>query len=970
MISNNRMTQPALWRLGISGDIPIVLLRITQPDQVKIVNELLAAHHYLRVRGMIFDLVILNEYPGGYLQNLQEELEYQMRSSFSGYLIDKNGGVFLRNLSQVSQQEVDLLKTVAKVMLSGSRGALSAQLKPDEFTNLKHSISEFNHQGKSRGLIKKEIKDCEFYNGVGGFVSNGDSYRIFIENNNFPPMPWSNVIANPDFGTLVTESGGGYTWSENSRENRMTAWNNDPIIDPPSEVLYIREIDSSKFWSLTPRPVISDALFIVEHSRAYSSFHTEIESVESKLTIEISGEKKIKFWNIELKNHSSKSKNLELFLYLEWVLGVSRHDSNRYTCCNYDAKSKLLYAYNYYNSDFSGRIVGIGSDHKIKGFTTERVDFLGRNGSSARPYVFMSQDAISGVPISLNKKLSVGNDSCGVLRVNIKLQPGEKQNIRFYLLEAATLEELGNLAADMEDDSRDSVKEKSLRQYYDNVHKSIQVKTPDKSFDILINSWLLYQTLACRIYARTGFYQSGGAYGFRDQLQDVLALVYSKPDLARRQIILHASRQFPEGDVQHWWHPPSGKGVRTKISDDYLWLPYVTAKYLEQTGDFSILNEQTGFVSGPLLAEYEHEIYIVPQKSDQISDIYTHCKLAIERGMKFGSHGLPLMGAGDWNDGMNEVGFEGKGESVWLAWFYIEVLNLFSFVAENRNESEISNKYRNLAKQLSLAVDKHAWDGKWYRRAYFDDGTPLGSHINDECQIDSISQSWGIISGAADPAKAKIAMENVMKILVRDQDKIICLLHPAFNNGSLEPGYIKGYLPGIRENGGQYTHAAAWTVIATAMTGKGTEAANLFSMINPINYTKDINGVNKFKGEPYVLCGDVYAVEPHVGRAGWSWYTGSAGWMYKAGIEYILGLKIYSDYFTLKPCIPASWSEYGIELNMRDARYSIKIENPDNLESGLAQIWVDGENIIDGKVKWEKYSGRLQVDVKAVLKPS
>lgn len=967
LISQNKLAQPALWSFGISGDLPILLLRINKPNQIKIVSEFLSAHSYLRARGIVFDLVITNECSGDDLPKLQEELGLIVQESCPSDLINKNGGVFLCPTSQMTQEQLELFQVVARAIFSGSKGSLISQLKFDDFEKLRYQSRNRPVKPKSHQRTKFNHKESEFFNGIGGFIDNGDTYRLYLENGKFPPLPWSNVIANPHFGTIMTESGAGFTWSDNSRENRLSTWSNDPINDPLSEALYVRDVSTSKYWSLTPRPVFAEADFIVDHGYAESTFQTEIEGVQSKLVVSITEKDKFKIWQIDFKNQDKEPKELELFLYVEWVLGISRDDTARFIFSAFDTNAKVLYAQNYYNVDFPGRLVALGSSVDIESFTTQRVDFLGRNGNLAEPFTFLAKNIKPGVSVNLNNKVSSGSDSCGVIKVNLKLAPNESKTVKFFMTESPSLEELKASCIKLFNDKNLSVGINTLHDFYKEINSTIKVKTPDRSFDVLLNSWLLYQTLACRLYARSGFYQSSGGIGFRDQLQDVMALVYSKPDLTRTQILLHASRQFPEGDVQHWWHPPSGKGVRTKISDDYLFLPYVTYIYLTVTGDYSILDEKVHFLSGPLLEEGQHENYMIPQTTDHTASLYEHCILALEKGNCLGVHGLPLMGTGDWNDGMNEVGIEGKGESVWLAWFYIEVLNQFTKITESRNDNERTDKYKELAKRITQSIEENAWDGDWYRRAYFDDGTPLGSAMNDECKIDSLSQSWGVISGVGDNNRLAKAMHQVVEQLVKKRDKVVCLLQPAFNEGSLQPGYIKGYLPGIRENGGQYTHAASWTVIAEALLGNGTLAAELFGMINPINHTKNSAGVKKYKGEPYVLCGDVYSVSPHGGRAGWSWYTGAAGWMYKAGIEYILGLKILSDHFTLKPCIPSYWKEYSIELNMKDIKYKINVDNSVGVESGDIDVFVDGKKIEDGKIRYENYKGHLSVDVKIII---
>ena len=620
---------------------------------------------------------------------------------------------------------------------------------------------------------------------------------------------------------------------------------------------------------------------------------------------------------------------------------------------------------NNYNNEFAGRVVSIGPNLKVSSYTTSRSDFIGRHRGVGQPRQFETANVapfsslLSGpaASLELSRKLGAGFDSCGVLKVEVNLAPRQEREVLFYMNETASIEEA----------RRETVRHRSLKtralelekvdNQWKSTHSVLQIRTPDRAFDILMNGWLLYQTLSCRLYGRSGFYQSGGAIGFRDQLQDSLALLYSRSDLTRAQIIVHAARQFIEGDVQHWWHPPSGRGVRTRISDDYLWLPYVVARYLEFTADTSILDDLVAFIEGSKLEERQMEAYLLPHVSQRSASIYEHCTLALDRALVFGKHGLPLMGAGDWNDGMNEVGSEGKGESVWLAWFLSHTLSKFAHVAKQRNDTTHASLYEEKASELVKAIDRHAWDGDWYRRAYFDDGTPIGSAANDECKIDSISQSWSVIAGGGDEQRQVAAMDAARRELVHVDEKIICLLTPPFDKGTAEPGYIKGYLPGTRENGGQYTHAAAWIVMATAQQGKGKQAFELFSLINPINHTLNKADVQKYKGEPYAVCGDVYSVSPHIGRAGWSWYTGSAAWLYQVGIEHLLGLKIRADQFTIDPVIPPTWSNFSISYLFKNVRYVIDVQNPNGVERGVVSITIDGETSADSRVKFVNSTG-------------
>jgi cellobiose phosphorylase len=649
-------------------------------------------------------------------------------------------------------------------------------------------------------------------------------------------------------------------------------------------------------------------------------------------------------------------------------MGISPEEANRYVCSEYDPGAQVLYAVNRYNNEFANKIIYLGSNLSIISYTTDKVEFIGRDGSPALPRCFeMAAPARAGggrTPrrnlVQLAQRVGAGFSSCGVIKVHINLEPGEERSALFFLGECDSPEALRTTAPQYRQTEGFNRDREQSQQWWNTTLSAIEVRTPDRSFDILVNGWLLYQNVACRLYARTGFYQSGGAFGFRDQLQDVLALLAIRPEMVRSQILLHAARQFVEGDVQHWWHPPTGRGVRTKISDDLVWLPYVVARYISDTGDTAILDEEINYLESPPLGEAD-ESYLIPSVSGERGTLFDHCMRALDRAYRLGERGLPLMGAGDWNDGMNEVGTKGRGESVWLGWFLAHTNTLFAKETEDRAE-EYAAELRLRARRLVEAIEQSSWDGAWYRRAYFDDGTALGSSANDECQIDSLSQSWSVIVGTGDSERAKKALRSVDARLVDSSARIIKLLSPPFFEGSAEPGFIKGYLRGIRENGGQYTHAATWVVIAHAMLGHGSRAFELFQMLNPITHSMGTEGANRYQGEPYVLCGDVYGVAPHEGRAGWSWYTGSAGWLYQAAVHHILGISLKRGVLSVNPSIPAQWREWSVTLS-RPRPVTITFYNPDGVESGVKEIRVNGDVISERAIKLETYSGEIAIQV-------
>ncbi|MBX7143531.1 MAG: hypothetical protein K1X79_03695 [Oligoflexia bacterium] len=958
-LQRNTLGQSGLWRFGISGDLPIVLLRVSDPEQVSVAQELVLAHEFLRLRGVAFDLVILDEYPGGYLRNFHEELEFILRAGGNSAFVEQRGGLFLRSISQLSDEEVILLESVARVLLHGSHGSLSDQLqfkdvepprrrrKPIRLERAKPAARMIEHSGKR-----------DFENDFGGFIDGGHIYEMTISGDKLPPLPWSNVIANKYFGCLVTESGGGYTWSQNSREYKLTPWSNDPVVDARGEVLYIRDAASGHVWCPTPLPVRNEDSYLVSHGFGWSSFLTNAQEIESELTISCSPTRNVKWWHLRLKNSGNSQRKLELYLYVEWVLGVAREQSYRYLVPGMDERSNTLYVRNPWANEFAGRIAAIGCNLDLAGYATSRHEFIGRHHGLAAPEAINNK---SGT-VKLSNKCAVGLDSCGVLSVNVTLKPSEEREILFFMAEEATLDELRVTATSARSFSEYHKQHEQAVDFWKKYTQTVQVKTPDQSFNTLMNGWLTYQTLSCRIFARSAFYQSGGAYGFRDQLQDSLALLSVDPDLTRNQILLHASRQFIEGDVQHWWHPPSGRGTRTKFSDDYLWLPYATARYLEATGDWSLLDAEAPFVEAPLLEEHQHETYMHPKESMQRASIYEHCLRAIARSFPVGAHGLPLMGVGDWNDGMNEIGIGGKGESVWVAWFLIDVLRRFIPVCQKRGDSENAQKYSMKIEALTAAAELSAWDGNWYKRAFFDDGTPLGSSANQDCKIDSLSQSWSVIAGTAQKERQLQAMAAADKQLVDANARIIKLLTPSFDKGAEQPGYIKGYLPGLRENGGQYTHAAAWFIMATAMLGQSDRAFELFKLINPIDICAQDAGLKRYRGEPYVVAGDVYSNPAQLGHVGWSWYTGSSGWLYQVGLHTLLGLQLRENSFTLDPHIPSSWREYWVKFTRGRATFNIRVLNPNGVTQGLKSITVNGAAAPANVVALDGYYGEVAVE--------
>ncbi len=914
-ILKNKKGQPELWRYAISGDLPIILVQIAEAENIGLVKQMIQAHLYWRLKGLSVDLVIWNEDHGVYRQELHQQIQNLIAPEMGMELKEKPGGIFIRSADQITNEDRILFEAVAHIIIADKFGTLEEQMNRRAKT--KTTIPYFSPT-KFYPSVYTEVEprtDLQFTNGLGGFTADGKEYVITTTPQNRTPVPWINVLANPHFGTIISESGQSYTWVDNAHEIRLTPWNNDPISDLKGEAFYLKDEESGKFWSPSPLPCRGNSPYISRHGFGYSVFEHSEDGIYSEMTVFTDIEAPVKFIVIKLTNQSGRPRKLTATGYVEWVLGDLRAKYLKHTVTELHEATGAILASNAYSSEFTNRVAFFDADGTNKAITTDRTEFLGRNGAVNNP------DGLNRARLS--GKTGAGLDPCGVIQVAFELDEGEEREIIFRLGAGKTMEHALEIIKANEgvDTAYNALQQ--VHKYWEKALGVIKVYTPDTALNMLTNGWLNYQTLASRIWARSGFYQSGGAFGFRDQLQDTLSLMHAQPSLVKSQILLCASRQFKEGDVQHWWHPPTGRGVRTTCSDDYLWLPFVTAAYIKSTGDKDILNEQIYFLEGRLLNDGEDSYYDMPLQSNTFADLYQHCVTAIEHALKFGAHGLPFMGSGDWNDGMDKVGNEGKGESVWLAFFLYNVLKAFEDVAKLNNDEAFAEKCRDEAEKLKINVRQEAWDGEWYRRAYFDDGTPLGSHENDECKIDSIAQSWSVLSKAGDEDRTKTAMESAEKYLVRKDAGIIQLFDPPFDKSTLNPGYIKGYVPGVRENGGQYTHAAIWFVMAFAAMGDKKKTWELLQMINPLNRGNTAEKIAVYKSEPYVIAADVYAEKSHKGRGGWTWYTGSAGWMYQLITDYFIGLKKEGHTLRFEPCIPEDWESFDIKYRFENTEYSI-----------------------------------------------
>ena len=941
--------QSRLWRFGISGDRPILLVNVEEAEHAEFVREMLLAHQYWEHHGLTVDLVILNTHPGSYLDLLQEILEQIVREA-PHLLGEARNSVFLLRAAQFPPEDRWLLEASASTVIEARRGWLTilpssgksgerygeknvhdpasgnSIANGEASTHRIEAVSrlDFGFDAASSGertspppQRSSHALQLEFWNGFGGFAAEGREYHIQLRSSVPTPAPWSNVIANPRFGCLVTETGGGYTWAENSRQNKLTGWSNDPVTDLPSEILYFRDDEANETWlPLATRPQPTEEAW-AHHGQGYSRFVRSDRRLDQEVLISIAPDDPVKFVVVKIHNRGRTERQLSVTYYADFVLGVNREQTGMHLMTELDASSGALLIRNSYHPTCPNQVVFLQAIGPRRSCSGDRAGFLGRNGDLRNPPGLKGQ--------MLTGTTGVGLDPCGAVQTRLVVKSGETAEIAFVLGCGADLAESQRLLNTHDSvASIQAVIERTIASW-NGMLETIQVKTPNRALDILVNRWLLYQVISCRMWGRSAFYQSGGAYGFRDQLQDAMSLVLCRPDLTREQLLRAAAHQFEEGDVQHWWHPPLGEGTRTRFSDDLLWLPCVVAQYVHATGDRRVLEELVPYLHSAPLAPDEQERYEQPQVSSEVGSLYEHCIRALERGFRLGEHGLPLMGCGDWNDGMNHVGIEGRGESVWVGWFLLKLIDDFVPLMESNGDMDRAVQYRERAMQLRNSMERHAWDGEWYRRAFFDNGTPLGSRENDECQIDSIVQSWAVLANA-DSERTDRALAEAFKRLVSVDERLVTLFAPPFDRTLLDPGYVKGYLPGVRENGGQYTHAVLWLIQALAIKGDGERAMTIFDYINPILHARNPDEVLKYRVEPYVIAADVYSVSPHAGRGGWTWYTGSAAWAYRTALESILGVTVSGSQLRIAPCVPADWEQFSISIRRGSTKWHFSIE--------------------------------------------
>jgi cellobiose phosphorylase len=936
IIVKNRRRQSGLWGYSISGDLPIVLLQIEDQANINLVRQLVQAHAYWRLKGLAVDMVIWNEDHAGYRQLLQEQIMGLIAAGVEANLTDRPGGIFVRQADQISKEDRVLFQAVARAIIIDTRGTLAEQINrrvPVEVT-VPALTPTRTHRPNPPAVAALPRQDLMFFNGLGGFTPDGREYVISTARGQLTPAPWVNVLANPHFGTVVSENGLAYTWSENAHEFRLTPWHNDPVSDSSGEAFYIRDEERGHFWSPMPLPSRGATPYVTRHGFGYSVFeHTE-RGINTEVWVYVALEAPVKFTVLKVRNQSGRSRLLSATGYAEWVLGDLRPNSVMHVVTEVDPQSGAIFARNPYSAEFSNRIAFFNVDDGTRTVSGDRTEFIGRNGTLRKPAA-MTRSRLSG-------KVGPALDPCGAMQVAFELADGEEREIVFTLGAGQDANDAGNLIHRFWGSAAARIALEAVWQHWNHTLGAVQVETPDPSMNILANGWLLYQTLACRLWGRSGYYQSGGAIGFRDQLQDVMALIHAEPHLMRDHLLLCASRQFLEGDVQHWWHPTSGRGVRTHCSDDFLWLPLATCRYILSTGDTGVLDEPIHFIEGRQVNTDEDSYYDLPGRSAQAATLYDHCVLAITRGIdRTGEHGLPLIGSGDWNDGMNMVGKNGKGESVWLAFFLFNVLIQFAKIAGLYDDQPFAERCRQEAGTLRRNIEQYGWDGEWYLRAYFDDGSLLGSASNTECRIDSIAQSWSVLSGAGDTERSRMAMDAVEKHLVRWDHGLVQLLDPPFDKSNLDPGYIKGYVPGVRENGGQYTHGAIWVAMAFAALGDRQRAWRLLTIINPVNHGRSTEEIETYKVEPYVVAADVYAVSPHTGRGGWTWYTGSAAWMYRLIVESLLGLRLEAGRLYFEPCFPPDWEMFKVHYRYLKTTYHITVQQTPSAGSETS-VAVDG----------------------------
>ena len=961
--------QSDLWRYGISGDLPIILVKMKNANDVQSLKEVLKAYEYFRTKNVETEIVIMDEEKYSYENYVREEIDSTILNQHMGYLKNTKGGIFILNEEEMDKKDITFLEFISVITIDCAKGNLENNLKEIEETYLENykeiseeeNINQFVEENAEDIDILKDTEKLKYYNEYGAFSEDGKEYWICVNKEKRLPTVWSHIMANEKFGTIVTENMGGYIWYKNSRLNRLTSWNNNPSFDIPSEIIYVKDMDTKECWSLGLNPMPDNRNYNVVYGFGYCKYIHSHLGIEQELEMFVPREDSCKIGILKLSNKTPNRKHLKLYYYIKPVIGEDEFKTSGNISTKFDRNSNVLTACNLYASEIDNTKLYMSSSEKIKSYTGDKKFFLGKNGLS-------NPDGIK--KLRLNNSNAIGRDACIVLEIEVEIESFSNKEISFVLGAEETIIDCKNIAYKYSKLQNCKQELERVKNYWKELLGKLQIYTPLESTNILLNGWCIYQTLESRLLGRSGYYQSGGAFGFRDQLQDTIALKYISPEFLKQQIIKHSKHQFEEGDVEHWWHEETGRGIRTRFSDDLLWLPYLVLQYIHFTGDESILDIETPYLKGVILEEGADERYDQYPQSEKQESIYLHCIRAIEKSFNFGENGLPKIGSGDWNDGFSTVGNKGKGESVWLGFFLYKILDEFipiCEIIEKRNRETIDGesrieRYKEIKIQLKKALNTNGWDGRWYKRAFMDDGNVLGSMENDECRIDSIAQSWSIISKAGDNDKKYISMESLENHLVDKENGIIKLLDPPFEKGHLEPGYIKAYLPGVRENGGQYTHGSCWAIIAEALLGFGDKALEFYRMINPIEHARTKDASSKYKVEPYAIAADIYGAGNLAGKGGWTWYTGSSSWYYTAGIEYILGLKIKNGYLTIEPCIPKDWKEYLMRYKWKESIYNIKVINKHQKNTGVEKVLLNGEDV-DNRIKLDGSNKVYNIEV-------
>ncbi len=963
--------QSDLWKYGISGDLPIILVKMKNANDVQGLKEVLKAYEYFRTKNVETEIVIMDEEKYSYENYVREEIDSTILNQHMGYLKNIKGGIFILNEEEMDKQDITFLEFISVITIDCAKGNLENNLKEIEETYLENykeiseeeNMNQFVEENTEDINILKDTEKLKYYNEYGAFSEDGKEYWMCVNKEKRLPTVWSHIMANEKFGTIVTENMGGYSWYKNSRLNRLTSWNNNPSFDIPSEIIYVKDMDTKESWSLGLNPMPDDRNYNVVYGFGYCKYIHSRLGIVQELEMFVPREDSCKVGILKLSNKTPNRRHLKLYYYIKPVIGEDEIKTSGNISIRFDRNSNTVIACNLYASEIDNTKLYMSSSEKIKSYTGDKKFFLGKNGLS-------NPDGIK--KLKLNNSNAIGRDACIVLEIEVDIESFSNKEISFVLGAEETMIDCKNIAYKYSKIQNCRQELEYVKNDWKDLLGKLQVYTPLESTNILLNGWCIYQTLESRLLGRSGYYQSGGAFGFRDQLQDTIALKYISPEFLKQQIIKHSKHQFEEGDVEHWWHEETGRGIRTRFSDDLLWLPYLVLQYVHFTGDTSILEIETPYLKGPILEEGIDERYDQYPQSEIQESIYLHCIRAIEKSFNFGENGLPKIGSGDWNDGFSTVGNKGRGESVWLGFFLYNILDEFIPICEMMEKKEdkfqkeeVENRsatWRTIKIQLKKALNTNGWDGRWYKRAFMDDGNVLGSMENDECRIDSIAQSWSIISKAGDNDKKYISMESLENHLVDKENGIIKLLDPPFEKGHLEPGYIKAYLPGVRENGGQYTHSSCWAIIAEALLGFGDKALEFYRMINPIEHARTKDASSKYKVEPYAIAADIYGAGNLAGRGGWTWYTGSSSWYYTAGIEYILGLKIKEGYLTIEPCIPKDWKEYLMRYKWKDSIYNIKVINQNQKNTGVEKVLLNGEEV-ENKIKLDGSNKVCNIEV-------